>query len=181
MRSANRGWPRSVQTCRKPTSRGADRPPTAASRTSGFMAPRWSSSTPRRGVWTTSTRSIATRPMTTARSSRVASDTAIAIALMTAAAVATTLSAHRLDEDLQAARLAVEPSEVQLELDLTPGIAVAETVLADIDRNGDGLLSAEEQRAYAATVLSAIDLEFDRQPLRLQLVALTFPVSGAIK
>ena len=33
------------------------------------------------------------------------------------------VSAHRRDEYLQAARLAIDPGRVQLELDLTPGIA----------------------------------------------------------
>ena len=68
------------------------------------------------------------------------------------------LWAHRTDEYLQAARLAIEPAGVQIELDLTPGIALAQTILADIDRDRDGSLSADEQRAYAALVLSALTL-----------------------
>ncbi|HXI29434.1 MAG TPA: hypothetical protein VNG89_13440, partial [Vicinamibacterales bacterium] len=48
------------------------------------------------------------------------------------------VSAHRRDEYLQAARLAIDPGRVQIELDLTPGIALAEAILADIDRNRDG-------------------------------------------
>ena len=52
------------------------------------------------------------------------------------------VSAHRADEYLQAARLAIDPARVQIELDLTPGIALAEAIIADIDRNRDGSLSA---------------------------------------
>ena len=52
------------------------------------------------------------------------------------------VSAHRRDEYLQAARLAIDPGRVQLELDLTPGIALADAIIADIDRNRDGSLSA---------------------------------------
>jgi hypothetical protein len=42
------------------------------------------------------------------------------------------VSAHRLDECLQAARIAIEPDHVGLELDLTPGRAVADAIIADI-------------------------------------------------
>ena len=74
------------------------------------------------------------------RSRSVASGV-LGLALVLAGGVA--LSAHRTDEYLQAARLAIDPARVQIELDLTPGIAMAETILADIDRDRDGSLSAE--------------------------------------
>ena len=70
------------------------------------------------------------------------------LAVTAVIAGAPSVSAHRRDEYLQAARLAIDPGGVQLELDLTPGIALAETIIADIDRNRDGALSADEQRAY---------------------------------
>ena len=76
------------------------------------------------------------------------------------------MSAHRRDEYLQAARLAIDPDRVQLELDLTPGIALAEAIIADIDRNRDGSLSQDEQRAYGSLVLSALTLEVDGTPVR---------------
>lgn len=85
------------------------------------------------------------------------------------------LSAHRLDEVLQAARIAIAPDRASLELDMTPGIAVADGVIADIDRDRDGALSADEKRAYVARVLGAIELELDGQPLRVQPIAATFP------
>jgi hypothetical protein len=85
------------------------------------------------------------------------------------------VSAHRTDEYLQAARLAIDPGRVQIELDLTPGIALAGTILADIDRNRDGSVSADEQRAYGSLVLSALDLEIDGTRLPLRLDASGFP------
>ena len=84
------------------------------------------------------------------------------------------VSAHRRDEYLQAARLGIDPGRVQIELDLTPGIAVAEAILADIDRNRDGSLSADEQRAYVSLVLSAVTLEVDGTRFRVQLGDLQF-------
>jgi len=91
------------------------------------------------------------------------------------------VSAHRTDEYLQAARLAIEPGRVQIELDLTPGMALAEAILADIDRNRDGSLSAEEQRAYGSLVLSALELEVDGTPVRMQLGVSSFPDAGAVR
>jgi hypothetical protein len=91
------------------------------------------------------------------------------------------LSAHRLDEYLQAARLAIDPGRVQIELDLTPGVAVAEAIFADIDRDRDGSMSAEEQRAYGSVVLSALKLQVDGRPLRMQLSASSFPDAGAMR
>jgi hypothetical protein len=91
------------------------------------------------------------------------------------------VSAHRRDEYLQAARIAIDPGRVQIELDLTPGIALAEGILADIDRHRDGSLSAEEQRAYASSVLSALQLDVDGTPLRVRLGAFSFPDAGAMR
>ena len=94
---------------------------------------------------------------------------------------ATRLSAHRRDEFLQAARIDVNPARVQIELDLTPGIALAETILADIDRNRDGSLAAEEQRAYRNLVLSALELEVDGTRLELEPGASSFPGIDEVK
>jgi hypothetical protein len=91
------------------------------------------------------------------------------------------VSAHRTDEYLQAARIAIDPGRVQIELDLTPGIALAEAILADIDRNRDGSLSAEEQRAYGSLVLSALDLEVDGTRLPLRLDASDCPGAEAVR
>ena len=91
------------------------------------------------------------------------------------------VSAHRRDEYLQAARIAIEPGRVQIELDLTPGIALADAILADIDRNRDGSLSVEEQQAYATQVVSALTLEVDGMPVRAQLGATSFPDAEAMR
>jgi hypothetical protein len=89
--------------------------------------------------------------------------------------------AHRTDEYLQAARIAIDPGQVQIELDLTPGIALADAILADIDRNRDGSLSAEEQQAYGSLVLSALTLEVDGTTARAQLGETSFPDADAIR
>jgi hypothetical protein len=100
---------------------------------------------------------------------------------LTVIAGAAEVSAHRRDEYLQAARVAVEPDAVHLELDLTPGIALAETIIADIDRNRDGSLSLDEQRAYASLVLGALTLEVDGRPVQAQLGATRFPDAESMR
>jgi len=85
------------------------------------------------------------------------------------------LAAHRLDEYLQATRIALG-SDVRLEIDLTPGTDVASAVFALVDADRSGDLSDDEQAAYAASVLSATAIEFDGQPATLKLVSSRFPV-----
>src|SRR5258707_6047731 len=131
----NRGWRNCARGSTTPTSRGADRRPTAAPRTSVCRARRSSSSTPLRTPWITFTRFIVIPPTTTEPSLRAGRTAALALALTTAIALGSRASAHRRDEYLQAARIAVEPGRVDLELDLTPGITVADTMIGDIDRD----------------------------------------------
>ena len=85
------------------------------------------------------------------------------------------LSAHRRDEYLQAARVDIQPGRVEIELDMTPGIALADAILADIDRNRDGSLSVSERRAYGDVVLGALELDVDGTRLKLEPAVTTFP------
>jgi len=76
------------------------------------------------------------------------------------------LAAHRLDEYLQAARLAVALDRVSVELDLTAGIAKAPAVFAMIDANHDGRVSQSEIDAYARQVVDALVLTLDGGTIR---------------
>jgi len=117
--------------------------------------------------------------MTTARKSpRGKTRTALAAALVVLAA--SRPSAHRRDEYLQAARLAVDPARVEIELDLTPGIELAQGILDEIDRNRDGAIAADEAQAYAARVLKEIRLEVDDHSLPLVLTGTRFPAEDAV-
>ena len=100
---------------------------------------------------------------------------------MLVAGVGTSTSAHRRDEYLQAARLAVDPDRVRVELDLTPGIAVAEGVIASIDTDRSGAISAAEAQAYAAIVRQAVRLDVDETPLVVALSASAFPDVEAMR
>ena len=117
--------------------------------------------------------------MTTARSSRNRLVAAIAALLVLAAGTAT--SAHRRDELLHAARLAIDPGYLQLELDLVPGIAVVDRVLPDVDANGDGIIADAEAKRYADRVLSAITLELDGAPLQLSMRGVEMPPIASMR
>ena len=90
-------------------------------------------------------------------------------------AAAAAVSAHRLDETLQAARIGVEADHVTIELALTPGVATAESIIGEIDRDGDGSFSAEEQRAYEAAAIRALRIDVDGRALAPAPIASTFP------
>ena len=48
-------------------------------------------------------------------------------------------------------------------------------VIASIDKDGDGIISTREQRAYAERVLGDLSLELDGERLKLQLISASFP------
>jgi hypothetical protein len=93
----------------------------------------------------------------------------------------TGISAHRRDEYLQAARIAIDPEALHIELDLTPAIGVAEAILADIDRNGDETLDQDEQLAYARVALSVLEVDVDGTPLRVRFGSASFPDAGSMR
>jgi len=70
---------------------------------------------------------------------------------------------------------------VQLELNLTPGIALADTIIADIDRDRDGAFSRDEQRVYGRLVLRALTLEVDGTRIRAGVLDSDFPGVEAIR
>jgi hypothetical protein len=88
---------------------------------------------------------------------------------------AATALAHRLDEYLQATRLAFARDRIVLKIDLTPGVDVAPTVFARIDTNRDGQISEGEGRAYSQQVLNEIVIELDGRKQRLEIVRFEFP------
>lgn len=93
----------------------------------------------------------------------------------------TLVSAHRLDEYLQATILSVEKDRVQGSMRLIPGVAVSSTVLANIDKNSDGVITDAEGQAYALRVLRDLSLSVDGSPLTPRLISVEFPQIGQIK
>jgi hypothetical protein len=89
--------------------------------------------------------------------------------------------AHRLDEYLQATIVAIEPDGIRLEINLTPGVAVADRVLAIIDRNRDGVISTNEASDYAELVKGELVVQLDEQNVGLELRALNFPETADLR
>jgi hypothetical protein len=83
--------------------------------------------------------------------------------------------AHRLDEYLQATLVIIQPGEVRLEINLTPGVAVAEQVLTLIDRDRDGVISTNEAAAYAGLLKRDLIVRLDERDVELKLCASNFP------
>jgi len=104
---------------------------------------------------------------------------AVVVALIVAAGAG--VSGHRLDEYLQAARISLAPDRVQIELDLTPGIALAESIGREIDRDGSGAISPDEAAAYAEAVRHALRLAIDGTPIAPELVDSRFPMPEAMR
>ena len=84
-------------------------------------------------------------------------------------------SAHRLDEYLQATRIAFAPARVAVEIDLTPGASVADTVIALIDGDADGSITVTEAETYGRGVLTDLLLDVDGDRLALTLDRVEVP------
>jgi hypothetical protein len=92
--------------------------------------------------------------------------------LLALLAVPSAVFAHRDDQYLQATLVAIEPSGVRLQINLNPGVAVAEQVIAQIDR--DGAISENEAAAYAESLKRDLTLRIDGQKLELKLTGSEF-------
>ena len=97
------------------------------------------------------------------------------------ALVASPSAAHRLDEYLQAMLVVIEPSGIQLQINLTPGIEVADQVLARIDRDDDGVISKDEAGAYAELLKRDLSVRLDGHNVGLKLTGYEFPKPSGLR
>jgi hypothetical protein len=103
------------------------------------------------------------------------------LALLALLAFPSAVFAHRLDEYLQATLVAIEPNGVRLQINLTPGVDVAEQVLAQIDGDRDGAISKKEATAYAELLKRDLTLRVDGRKLKLKLTASQFPAPTELR
>ena len=110
------------------------------------------------------------------------------IRLTAAAVVATSIalgtvpaSAHRLDEYLQAMRVDVRNGGIVVELDLTPGAAIAPGILAVLDPDSDGAIESAERDAYVAEVIRSLSATIDGRPLAFRESNRDFPPRGELQ
>lgn len=78
--------------------------------------------------------------------------------------------AHVLDEYLQSSYLSLHADYVEVEIDLTPGVAVLPDVQWLIRGKREGQITSSELQTYARSVLGSILLELDGTPKPLELV-----------
>jgi hypothetical protein len=97
------------------------------------------------------------------------------LAIVAVLGFAVSTEAHRLDEYLQAARLAISPKQIDLALDLTPGVAIVKELLPLIDVDRNGRISQREKAGYAQRILKDLQLEIDGRRQPIKLVRATFP------
>ena len=90
-------------------------------------------------------------------------------------------AAHQLDEYLQATLIGVTRDGVDVEIQLTPGVAMLPVLMAVIDRDRDGRISLEEERAYVDRVAREVELRVDGVPAPLSLIESTFPTLEAMR
>ena len=98
-----------------------------------------------------------------------------AVAVISVLLPASPAAAHPLDEYLQAAYVTPGPASIAVELDLSPGVLVAPSALADLDADADHQVTDVEARAYAERVLRHVELRADGRPLSLTFSKIDVP------
>jgi hypothetical protein len=89
--------------------------------------------------------------------------------------------AHRLDECLQGAFVSVGTNRLSVELNLTPGVAVAETFFQRADLNRDGSVSPEESRSFGQEVARSVSLALDGAVRPLEGAVGRFPALDELR
>lgn len=89
-----------------------------------------------------------------------------------------TAAAHRLDELLQSTLVAVGPDHLHLDVQLTPGVAVAPGWVDALDVDRDGIVSPSEAVAHARRLAGDLAVALDGQSLPVGVVsAVAAPVA----
>jgi hypothetical protein len=83
--------------------------------------------------------------------------------------------AHRVDEYLQATRIAMGVDRIDLEIDLTPGMRMASQVAGWIDANGDGSITGTEGNHYGHEMLRSLTLSVDGRSVPISFVGIQVP------
>lgn len=105
----------------------------------------------------------------------------IAVSALLAFSLIAGAAAHRLDEYLQATLIGVSRDGTDVEIQLTPGVAMLPVLLAVIDQDRDGRISPAEEQAYANRVAREVELRVDGVPAPLALIESKFPTIEAMR
>jgi len=81
---------------------------------------------------------------------------------------------HRLDEYLQATLVVIAQGDIRLQINFTPGVEIADQILALIDHDRDNTISETEAAAYSELVKRDLVVRIDGQPAILKLTLCRF-------
>jgi hypothetical protein len=105
----------------------------------------------------------------------------IGVSALLALSLTVSATAHRLDEYLQATLIGVTRNGIDVEIQLTPGVSMLPSLMALIDQDRDGRISAQEERAYTDQVVRDVELRVDNAPAPLSLIESSFPDLEAMR
>jgi hypothetical protein len=103
------------------------------------------------------------------------------LAVLALLALPLAASAHRLDEYLQATLVSIEPDAVRLSIQLTPGVDVADVVVALVDQDHDGSISADEAAAYVGLLERDLIAGLNGVQVRLKVESSDFPAPAELR
>ena len=103
------------------------------------------------------------------------------VSALLALSLAGSADAHRLDEYLQATLIGVTRDAIDVEIRLTPGVAMLPVWMAVIDQDRDGRISPGEERAYVGRVTREVELRVDGVRAPLSLIESDFPTVEAMR
>lgn len=110
-----------------------------------------------------------------------ASKLRVALIIVALAAIPLAADGHVLDEYLQSTLVAIEPGDIRLKINLTPGIEIAEKVLSQIDQNGDGAISSDEGATYLEMLKRDLAVRLDGRDTQLKLTAFSIPALAELR
>lgn len=93
----------------------------------------------------------------------------------------TTARAHVLDEYVQSTLVDIDADSITLRINLTPGVEVAEQVIALIDADGDGEIAHAEAEAYALRVKQDLAAKLDGREVELQFRTASVPAASELQ
>lgn len=97
------------------------------------------------------------------------------LALVVTCVLPAVASAHVLDEYLQTTLVLIEPGDIRLRINLTPGVEVADKILAQIDVDQNAEITEQEIAAYVKVLRKDLNVQLDGQEVELTLTASKVP------
>jgi hypothetical protein len=76
--------------------------------------------------------------------------------------------AHQLDEYLQATLVEIEPTNIRIRINLTPGVEIADKVLSLLDGDGNGAITPSEIAQYGESLKRDLTVRLDGREVEVR-------------